>query len=186
MKKLWLSLALAAAFVLPVSTAGAADDLAKKMSDLLVTAPAAGHWQVKAAEVSKMIAEKKTDFLVVDVRPEKPGQTPGKIAGSIYIPYNQILTAESLARLPKDKKVILVCVTGQTQNLPVLGLRMLGYNAYTMSFGMSSWIKGYFGAWLMQDAIAVANHPVEPAGGAPPPAPPKAPAKAPAAGGYGT
>jgi rhodanese-related sulfurtransferase len=189
MKKLWFTLALAAALVLPVSPAGATDDLAKKMSDLLVTAPAAGHWQVKAADVSKMIAEKKTDFLVVDVRPEKPGQAPGKIAGSIYIPYNQVLTAESLAKLPKDKKLILICVTGQTQNLPVLALRALGYDAWTMSFGMTSWIKGYLGAKIVQDAIAGADYPVEAVGAAPAaaPAPPAAPApaKAPPTGGYG-
>ena len=184
MKKLALALAVAATLVLPAPPAFAADDLAKKMSDLLVTAPAAGHWQVKAADVSKMIAEKKTDFLVVDVRPEKPGQDPGKIAGSIYIPYSRILTAESLARLPKDKKVILVCVTGQTQNLPVLALRALGYDAWTMSFGMSSWIKGYLGAKIMQDAIAGANYPVEPVGAAAAPA--AAPASAPATGGYGS
>jgi rhodanese-related sulfurtransferase len=172
----------------------AADDLAKKMSDLLLTAPAAGHWQVKAADVAKMYAEKKGDFLVVDVRPEKPGQSPGRIAGSIYIPYNQILTPESLAKLPKDKKIILACVTGQTQNLPVLALRALGYDAYTMSFGMTSWIPGYLGAKLMQDAIAGANYPIEPIGAAAAPAPapaapaaPKAPSapKAPASGGYG-
>lgn len=193
MKKLWFALALAVGLVLPVSPAGAADDLAKKMSDLLVTAPAAGHWQVKAADVAKMIAEKKADFLVVDVRPEKPGRDPGKIAGSIYIPYNQILTAESLAKLPKDKKLILVCVTGQTQNLPVLALRALGYDAWTMSFGHASWIKGYFGGKLMQDAIAAADYPVEPVGAAPAaepapapaPAPAAAPAPAPATGGYG-
>lgn len=197
MKKLWFALALAATLALQVSPAGAADDLAKKMSDLLLTAPAAGHWQVKAADVSKMIAEKKTDFLVVDVRPEKPGQDPGKIAGSVFIPYNQILTAESLAKLPKDKKLILVCVTGQTQNLPVLALRALGYDAWTMSFGHASWIKGYFGGKLMQDAIAAANYPVEAVGAAPAAAPAPAtggygspaaapaPAKAPATGGYG-
>jgi hypothetical protein len=75
----------------------------------------------------------------------------------------------------------LVCVTGQTQNLPVLALRTLGYDAYTMSFGMASWIKGYLGGRLMQDAIAGANYPVEAVGAA---APAPAPAKAPAAAGY--
>jgi len=30
-----------------------------------------------------------------------------------------------------------------------------------MSFGMSSWIKGYFGGNFMQGAIAGANYPVE-------------------------
>ena len=55
--------------------------------------------------------------------------------------------------VPKDKKLILACVTGQTQNLPVLVLRSLGYDAYTMSFGHAAWIKGYIGADFMQQAI---------------------------------
>lgn len=186
MKKILMVFVAGLVLLSVAARAGAADDLAKRMSDLLVTAPAAGHWQFKAADVSKMIAEKKGDFIVVDVRPEKPGQQPGKIAGSIYIPYSQILTAENLAKLPKDKKVILVCVTGQTQNLPVLALRTLGYDAYTMSFGMSSWIKGYLGGKLMQDAIAAADYPVEAISTAPAaPAPTPTPTKAPASGGYG-
>ncbi|MHB8836028.1 MAG: rhodanese-like domain-containing protein [Candidatus Methylomirabilia bacterium] len=147
------------------SPVAAADDLAKRLGDVLAKAPAEGEWQIKAADLAKMIAEKKTDFLVVDVRPappQGPGQQGGKIPGSIYIPYNEILKDENLKKLPKDKKVILACVTGQSQNLPVLALRALGYDARTLKFGMSSWIKGYFGGQFMQGAIAGANYPVEP------------------------
>lgn len=159
-----LSMVFIAAFIslsLIVPAAFAADDLAKKLNDILIKAPSEGHWQIKAADLNKMITEKKTDFVVVDVRPTPPGQQGGKIAGSIYIPYNEILKAENLKKLPKDKKVILACVTGQTQNLPVVALRALGYKAYTLSFGMSSWAKGYLGARVMQDAIGGANYPVE-------------------------
>ncbi len=149
----------------PLSPAAAADDLAKRLGDILAKAPAEGDWQVKAVDLAKMITEKKTDFLVVDVRPappQGPGQQGGKIPGSIYIPYNEILKDENLKKLPKDKKLILACVTGQSQNLPVLALRALGYNVWTLKFGMASWIKGYFGGQFMQGAIAGANYPVEP------------------------
>lgn len=159
-----LSVVFIAAFIslsLIVPAAFAADDLAKKLNDILMKAPSEGHWQIKAADLNKMITEKKTDFVVVDVRPTPPGQQGGKIAGSVYIPYNEILKAENLKKLPKDKKIILACVTGQTQNLPVVALRALGYKAYTLSFGMTSWSKGYLGAKVMQDAIAGANYPVE-------------------------
>lgn len=154
-----LSVFLAVALVVPA--AYGSDDLAKKLNDILAKAPAEGHWQIKAADLNKMITEKKTDFVVVDVRPTPPGQQGGKIAGAMYIPYNEVLKAENLKKLPKDKKLILVCVTGQTQNLPIVPLRALGYNAYTLSFGMSSWAKGYLGAGVMQGAIAGANFPVE-------------------------
>ncbi|HUO76219.1 MAG TPA: rhodanese-like domain-containing protein, partial [Thermodesulfovibrionales bacterium] len=145
-----IGMVLAIALVVPVS---AADDVAKKLNEVLMKGPAEGHWQVKADDVDAWIKAKKTDFLVVDVRPNPPGQQGGRIPGSIYIPYNEILKPENLKKLPKDKKLILVCVTGQTQNLPVVALRVLGYDARTMSFGHAAWIKDYLGAQLMQQAI---------------------------------
>jgi len=144
-----------------VSVGHASEELSTKFNDVLSQAQANNGWQIKAADVYKMITEKKQDFVIVDVRPIPPGQQGGKIAGSIYIPYYEIMKPENLAKLPKDKKLILACVTGQTQNLPIVPLRVLGYDAYTISFGMSSWIKGYFGGSMMQGAIAGANYPVE-------------------------
>jgi rhodanese-related sulfurtransferase len=142
--------------ILAVALAGplyAADSWVEQFNDILMKAPSEGNWQVKADEVNAWIHAKKTDFLVVDVRPDPPGQKGGKIPGAVYIPYNEILKADNLKKLPKDKKLVLVCVTGQTQNLPVLALRALGYDAHTMSFGHAAWIKGYFGGRLMQQAI---------------------------------
>lgn len=153
---------LGVAFAVPATYA--ADDMAKKFSDVIAQGPSHNHWQIKPDDVAAMIKEKKTDFLIVDVRPNPPGQQGGRMPGALYIPYNEILKAENLKKLPKDKKVILVCVTGQTQNLPIVPLRVLGYNAYTMQFGHASWIKGYLGGQLMQQAIQNAttkNYPVE-------------------------
>ena len=147
--------------VISVPVGQASEDLAAKFNDVLSKAQSQNGWQIRAADVYKMITEKKQDFLIVDVRPIPPGQQGGKIAGSIFIPYYEIMKPENLAKLPKDKKLILACVTGQTQNLPIVALRVLGYDAYTMSFGMSSWIRGYFGGKMMQGAIAGANYPAE-------------------------
>lgn len=141
-----------------------ADDMVAEMSDVLVKAPAANHWQVKADEVYGWMQARKTDFVIIDVRPDPPGQKGGKMPGAVNIPYNEILKAENLKKLPRDRKVILVCVTGQTQNLPMLVLRSMGYDAYTMSFGHAAWIKGYLGAKAMEQAIQNAeekNFPVE-------------------------
>jgi rhodanese-related sulfurtransferase len=163
MKKLSLyffALILTAVISVPLGHAGD-EDLAKKFNDVLSQAQTLHDFQIKAADVYKMITDKKQDFLIVDVRPIPPGQQGGKIAGSIFIPYYDILKPENLKKLPKDKKLILACVTGQTENLPIVPLRVLGYDAYSMSFGMTAWIKGYFGANFMQNAISGANYPVE-------------------------
>lgn len=131
----------------------AADDFAKKLNDVLSKGPAEQFWQISADDVLAMINAKKTDFLIVDVRPNPAEYKEGHIPGAIQITVQDIFKPESLKKLPKNKKVILVCVTGQTQNLPIVGLRALGYNAYTMKFGMVSWQKGYRGTQLVQEAI---------------------------------
>jgi rhodanese-related sulfurtransferase len=156
-----IGLVLALSLVVP---AYAADEWVAKFNEVMMKGPAEGHWQVKPDDLDAWIKAKKTDFVVVDVRPTPPGQQGGKIPGAIYIPYSDILKAESLKKLPKGKKVILVCVTGQTQNLPIVALRVLGYDARTLQFGHAAWIKGYLGANLMQQAIQNAgakNYPVE-------------------------
>ncbi len=143
--------------------AHAGSDMAARLNAELLKAPQQGHWQVKAAQVAQWISEGRKDFLVVDVRPNPMEYKGGHIPGSIYIRYNEVLKPENLRKLPKDKKIILVCVTGQTQNLPVLALRALGYDARTMSFGYTSWIKGYYGGRIMGGAMggaAKANYPL--------------------------
>lgn len=162
MKRLSLVfLSLVVSLVLTVPAVLAADDMAKKLNDVLVQAPANKFWQVKADELKAMIDAKKTDFVVVDVRPNPAEYGQGHIEGAIQMSVQDVFKPENLKKLPKDKKVILVCVTGQTQNLPIIGLRALGYNAYTMAFGMSAWAKGYHGAGIMQDAINKANYPLQ-------------------------
>jgi rhodanese-related sulfurtransferase len=155
---LFIAALLTAIFAVP--TVQASDDLAKKFNEVLSQAKEQRDWQIPAAIVYKMIKEKEQDFLIVDVRPVPPGQHGGKIEGSIPIPYYDIMKPENLEKLPKDKKLILACVTGQTQNLPIVPLRVLGYDAYTMAFGMTAWIKGYFGGNFMKAAIDRANYPV--------------------------
>lgn len=158
---LWV-VVLAVAIVVPV--AFAADDMAAKLNAVLSKGGEARFWQVSADEVLKMINAKKTDFVVVDVRPNPAEFSEGHIPGAIQITTQDMFKPESLKKLPKNKKIILVCVTGAIQNLPVVGLRAMGYDAYTMQFGYAAWIKGYKGGVRMQEAIqnaAESNFPVK-------------------------
>jgi rhodanese-related sulfurtransferase len=165
MKKVLVMLWVAALVVMISGPmAYAADDMAAKLNSVLSKGPDTKFWQVPADEVQAMINEKKSDFVIVDVRPNPAEFGEGHIPGSVQITVQDIFKPESLKKLPKNKKVILVCVTGQTQNLPVVGLRALGYDAYTMSFGYAAWIKGYRGGQKMQEAIQGAsarNFPVQ-------------------------
>jgi len=143
-----------------VPGASAADDMAAKLNAVMSKGTETKFWQVSAEEVNTWIKTNKTDFVVVDVRPNPAEFAEGHIPGSIQITVQDIFKPENLKKLPKNKKVILACVTGQTQNLPVVGLRALGYDAYTMAFGYSAWTKGYRGGAIMQGAIQGANYQV--------------------------
>ncbi len=149
--------------VVAISVAHSADDLAGKLNAVLSAGPQAKFWQISADDVLAMVNAKSNDFVIVDVRPNPAEFGGGHIPGALQIMVQDIFKPESLRKLPKNKKVILACVTGQTQNLPVVGLRALGYDAYTMSFGYAAWLKGYHGGEKMQAAIqgaASKNYPV--------------------------
>ncbi len=139
--------------MLMASSAFAADDMAAKLNEVLSKSAAEKFWQVSADDVKAMIDSKKSDFLVVDVRPAPALYQGGHIPGAIFIPTQDVLKPESLQKLPKNKKIILVCVTGQTQNLPIVALRALGYDAWTMKFGMAAWDKKSVGVKFMKEAL---------------------------------
>lgn len=164
MKKRVLIAGLLFLVVAVAAPAGAADNMAAKLNAVLSQGAQARFWQVSAEEVQTMINQKKNDFVIVDVRPNPAEFGEGHIPGAVQIATQDVFKPESLKKLPKNKKVILVCVTGQIQNLPIVGLRALGYDAYTMAFGYAAWIKGYRGGQRMQEAIqgaAAANYPIQ-------------------------
>ena len=104
------------------------------------------------------------DFVIIDTRPDISLFKAGHIPGSTFIAVQDILKPENLKKLPKDKKIILVCITGAIQNLPVLPLRALGYNAMTMKFGMAAWDKNSMGFKGTKEALKGAetkNYPIQ-------------------------
>jgi len=142
----------------------AEDDLAKKLNDALSKGPEESHWWVSAEELSMWLKTGKTDFVVVDVRPGATAFKKGHIPGAIHIPYHTVLAPENLAKLPKDKKLVLVCNTGQLQSLPVVALRILGYDAATLTLGYMAWQKNSFGsqqAKSASDKAAAKNYPMQ-------------------------
>ncbi len=162
-KRIVMLLVLVLSVSVAVPASWGADDMASKLNAVLSKGAQVKFWQIPADEVKEMIDQKKTDFVVVDVRPNPAEFSAGHIPGAIQISNQDIFKPENLKKLPKNKKVILVCVTGQIQNLPVVGLRALGYDAYTMSFGYAAWIKDYRGGQNMQTAIqnaATSNYPL--------------------------
>lgn len=90
--------------------------------------------------VKAIVDEGNDDYLVVSVRrPEDFAK--GHVPSAVNIPYGQGMEA-ALAKLPKNKKIVVYCYTGQTSSQTTAVLRMMGYEAFSMSGGMNNgWLK---------------------------------------------
>lgn len=74
-------------------------------------------------------------FHVIDIR--KPEDfAKGHIDGAKNVFWMDLLDDENLDDLPKDKPILLVCYVGHTSSQMVVALRLLGYDATSLKFGM--------------------------------------------------
>lgn len=65
----------------------------------------------------------------------------GHIPGAVNIFYKDIAKPENLAKLPKDKQIVVYCYTGHTGQLAATILGLLGYDAGNIKYGMMGWTK---------------------------------------------
>jgi len=63
----------------------------------------------------------------------------GHIPGAINIAPGELFIQTNLQRLPPDKQIVVYCYTGQTASQVTSALRLLGYDAYNLKFGMQAW-----------------------------------------------
>jgi rhodanese-related sulfurtransferase len=63
----------------------------------------------------------------------------GHIPGAVNIPTNELFIAANLAMLPPDQQIVVYCYTGQTASQVTSALRLLGYDAYNLLYGMQAW-----------------------------------------------
>jgi len=92
-------------------------------------------YHISADDIMKRVESGKDDFIVVDVRETVDKYKAGHIPGSIYINYKDIAKPESLAKLSKDKDILLYCNSGHEENKAMTVLRLLGYRAFALKFG---------------------------------------------------
>jgi rhodanese-related sulfurtransferase len=78
------------------------------------------------------------DFFLMDIR-LPADYCAGHIPGAVNIPFLDVAKPENLAMLPIDRPILVICYTGHTASQINAILNMLGYNAWTLRFGMTSW-----------------------------------------------
>jgi len=75
------------------------------------------------------------DLFLLDIR--KPEDyVKGHIAGSTNIFWLDLFKPENIAKLPKDKTIVLICYVGHTASQAMALLGLLGYDVSVLKFGM--------------------------------------------------
>ena len=75
------------------------------------------------------------DLFLLDIR--KPeNYKEGHIPGAVNIFWLDLFKPENLAKLPKDKTIVLICYVGHTASQAMALLELLGYNVVVLKFGM--------------------------------------------------
>lgn len=87
-----------------------------------------------------------TDIYLIDIRSAEAHDT-ARIAGSVQVDAGNILTYVQDEGLALSDKIIVICYTGQTAGWATSILRLNGYNAYSMKWGMCSWHEDFAGKW---------------------------------------
>jgi len=117
-----------------------AEEIIKERFSLALTG-----WSVSATDVW----DNPSNYFIINYWPESEYLNPGHIPGAYqFTPKSSLKTTEMLNLLPTDKTIVVYCYTGQTSSQVVTYLRILGYDAKSLSYGFSGFAynaPGYTG-----------------------------------------
>jgi rhodanese-related sulfurtransferase len=98
-------------------------------------------WNISANDLYMLINDDPSNApVIVSVR-AADAYAKGHVPGAINIALADLAKPESLAKLPKDKKIVVYCYTGHTGSQATAILNVLGYDASNLKFGMTAWTK---------------------------------------------
>ncbi len=96
----------------------------------------AGKFLLSVDEVMK----NPSDYYIINYWPDynyRKGHLPGAVQ---YTPKRSLSRDADLLTLPKDKKIVVYCYTGQHAAFVAMYLQILGYDAYSISYGANSFM----------------------------------------------
>jgi len=115
---------------------------------------------MNGVEIQKKLM-KLSDFYLLDIR-EPANYAAGHIAGAVNVQLGDLAKPDVLAMLPTDRPILIICYTGHTASVANAILCILGYDAWTLRFGMLSWDAstptGIWSSTIKQD-IEGGNYP---------------------------
>ena len=94
--------------------------------------------RVNLKQVLEMI-KKGEDIVLLDIRTEPEQSIVGlTYKNSLHIPMDELFKEENLKKLPRDKKIIVVCHSGARAIAVTFALRSLGFdNVYALKGGIA-------------------------------------------------
>jgi rhodanese-related sulfurtransferase len=94
---------------------------------------------IPGPELHEALEANPNAFYVLDIR-SKEDYDQGHIVGSVHSPWSEV--GNLLGDLPSTRPIIVACYSGQTAGQTVGVLRMLGYDARSLQFGIrEGWVK---------------------------------------------
>jgi len=100
---------------------------------------------ISADALATELAMDPDAYTIIDIRSASvyaAGHIPGAYSSSLGTLLTDVGTT-----IPTDKTFVVACYTGQGAGHAVVALRMMGYDAKTLLFGMSNWDTGLSGSW---------------------------------------
>ncbi len=85
------------------------------------------------------VAAMKNDALIISMQSPED-YIYSHIAGAANLPAKAFIDGSpELLRLPRDKKIIVACYMGHFSNIGAMILNQLGYEAYSLDWGLAGW-----------------------------------------------
>ena len=88
-------------------------------------------------------------YYVMDIR-QATDFDAGHIKNAVNVPLANVLTEAANAA---GKPILVVCYTGQTAGRAVAALRMKGFEAYTLKWGMAAWHDFFSTKWSSKTGL---------------------------------
>jgi rhodanese-related sulfurtransferase len=94
--------------------------------------------RVSVEQLAEWLIEERQDFMLVDVRSQDE-YTKGNIKEARNIPLAELLTDETIAGLPNDRKVIVYSNGSENAAKATTMLRLAGLDAHLVTGGYNAW-----------------------------------------------
>jgi rhodanese-related sulfurtransferase len=94
--------------------------------------------RVNVEELAEWLIEERRDFLLVDVRAPDDYQQ-GRIGDAENIPLAQLVTDDTMSRLPTDRKIVVYSNGSENAAKAAVMLRLAGFDAHLVTGGFNAW-----------------------------------------------